>query len=1399
MSNGVEYEERESAFSNRLRSFAIKNLMHKDINGFLNSAFTIFEPKIKETLQEQFVLKVGACFLAKLVRKKEISDDKENENDRNTVENDEHLGENDEHLDENDKHLGEKDHNYYGKNTDTDENQTDKSENISGKLQDLEKKGCESDENDMEVAAYEELAAQNDETFENRDEESEICVDTNESQRKGSENSLETAKKRVNLIKTGGELEEFDDELDEIRVDSNADREPVAHNGELIENREGMPEICTDTDEERYDRDENIPEIPENPEDSDEKDANSSEIDVDMVESQKPVKNGIEPKQNDDQEEIDADKNIDDEEIAKLYIYCEYAMISADTNLIEWYTKNIIDTVKIRVEDFEIKGSGWTLHSIVELEVNTNRYDVLRGAAYMPLPKFLFKKKAIINVANSDEYCFKWAVLAARYPMGKSAQNVNKYRDLTHNLDFSGIDFPVRLNDIQKFENKNPSISINVYMFDEEKKLTYPVRLTKGVKKEHHINLLLLSDVTGETVDGDIIRTTHYCWIKSMSRLLSVQVSKANRKQYFCDRCIQHFTTEELLNRHIPNCIGRNNCRIVMPKKGENLIYFKKYQKKLTVPFIIYADIESILKAPMRNFCNSEKTKAYQEHETYSIGFFLKCHFDDSQSFYKSYRGPDCIEWFVRELHSIARNIAEIMKIIVPINMNEQEEEDFQMAQRCHICEKEINAAETKVRDHCHFTGKFRGAAHQNCNVNYKVSKIIPVVFHNLSGYDSHFIIREVSTQFDGDISIIPVNDQNYISFTKTVDDAIIPTANEKIYESRLKLKFIDSFRFMASSLDKLASYLPSNKKVVLKSQFQGLEKEKFALLERKGVFPYDYVDSWEKLNENELPTKEQFNSKLSESGISESEYRFAQKIWNEFNIKTLGEYSDLYLKTDILLLADVFENFRETCMSIYKLDPAHYYTSPGYSWDAMLKFTNVQIELFTDIDMILFIEKGIRGGISQCSGRYSKANNKYMVDFDPQKPSSYLMYLDVNNLYGDAMMKSLPLNGFQWCDNFDVEHLKSIDNDSPTGYILEVDLEYPEYLHDHHQDYPLCAETRTPPGRKQKKLLLTLFDKKNYVIHHTMLKFVLSQGLILKKIHRVLKFNQSKWLHPYINLNTEQRKRATNDFEKNLYKLMSNAVYGKTMENLRNRVDVKLKTKWHGRYGAAQLIAQPNFKKRKIFDENLVAIEMLKTEILMEKPIVIGMAVLDISKVVMCDFHYNYMKPKYGENVQVLYTDTDSFIYKVFCEDFYADMKSDIMRYDTSDYPENNVYMMPRLNNKIPGLMKDECGGKCMTEFVGLRSKMYSVRVNHHDAIKKAKGIKKYTLDKKICFDDYKRCIEDNCTILRSQNTIRSLNHNVFSVKQTKIALSPFDDKRKILANGIDTLPHGHFSLINQ
>ena len=277
-----------------------------------------------------------------------------------------------------------------------------------------------------------------------------------------------------------------------------------------------------------------------------------------------------------------------------------------------------------------------------------------------------------------------------------------------------------------------------------------------------------------------------------------------------------------------------------------------------------------------------------------------------------------------------------------------------------------------------------------------------------------------------------------------------------------------------------------------------------------------------------------------------------------------MGEYYDLYVSTDVLLLADVFENFRKVCQEKYGLDPAHYYSAPGLSWDAVLKKTGVELELLTDLDMHLFIERGMRGGISMVGKRYAKANNPLVEGYYTDEPTNYITYLDANNLYGWAMSMHLPKSGFHWKRVMPTEEqIMKTKWNAKKGWTLEVDLEYPEYLQDAHNGYSLAPEKRaTEPWKmseyqlrlmadlglepqKTEKLVLTLEDKNNYVVHYKNLQFYLSQGMRLKTVHRVTEFDQEPWMEPYIRMNTEFRKQAKSDFETDFYKLMNNSVFG--------------------------------------------------------------------------------------------------------------------------------------------------------------------------------------------------------------------------------------------------------------
>ena len=712
----------------------------------------------------------------------------------------------------------------------------------------------------------------------------------------------------------------------------------------------------------------------------------------------------------------------------------------------------------------------------------------------------------------------------------------------------------------------------------------------------------------------------------------------------------------------------------------------------------------------------------------------------------------------------------------------------YKYADKCWLCDKGFtDEKDWKVRDHCHYTGKYRGAAHNSCNIQFRRPKFTPVIFHNLAGYDAHLFIKNLGVS-EGNIDCIPNNEEKYISFTKHVEvDRFTSKGEEKETIVKRELRFIDSFKFMNYSLDTLVNNL-DEKDFVNTSKFYS--KEQMKLLKRKGVYPYEWLDSIDKLNETQLPSKEAFYSKMSGKGISDADYEHAKLVWKTFDMKTMRDYHNLYNQSDVLLLADVFENFRKVCKENYNLDPCWYYTAPGLAWDACLKLTKIRLELLTDPDMLLFFEQGIRGGISMISTRHGKANNKYMNEkFDSSKLLKYIVYLDANNLYGYAMCKKLPTHGFTWMTEEELENWRTLG-----GCVLEVDLEYPEGLHDLHNEYPLAPERLTI--NKVEKLIPNLNNKKKYIIHYENLKLYESLGLKITHIHRGIKFEESDWMKPYIDLNTELRAKAKNEFEKDFFKLLNNSVFGKTMENIRSRVNVTLV---NSREKAKKLTAKPNFKKCTIFSQSLCAIHMGKTQIYFNKPVYLGMCILDLSKTLMYDFHYNYIKSKYNDKAKLLFTDTDSLAYEIQTEDFYRDISPDVQAmFDTSNFNSKGhpSGIAVGKNKKVVGMFKDEVGGKIIEEFVGLRAKLYSYKMfESKKEAKKCKGVKQKVVEKTITFDDYKRCLFSGERQYRQMMTFRSRKHEIFTEEINKVALSADDDKRIILPDKVNTLAYGHYA----
>ena len=1045
------------------------------------------------------------------------------------------------------------------------------------------------------------------------------------------------------------------------------------------------------------------------------------------------------------------------------------------------------------------EGSGWTIQLIENHYINIVNYNPLKGSSYIKLPQELRNSaKGLINMKNKDNECFRWCHIRHLNPQDKDPQRIKKTdKQYIEKLDYSSIEFPVTVKQINKIEKQN-NICINLFGYEE--KQPFPIYISKE-KYQDHMELLLITE--GEN--------KHYVLIKEFNKFMFRQ-NKHEHKKHFCMYCLQCFSREDVLTKHINNCISINGKQAInMPEKGDK-VYFKNHHKQLPVPFVIYADFEAITEKIHGCQPNNEKsyTEAYQKHTDCGYGYKVVCCYDDKYSKpVQIHRDENAVHKFMENMLEEVNWCKSKMKkhFNKPLKMTMENEIDFKKAIKCHICDQQYTDKDIRVRDHCHITGEFRGSAHQDCNLKLRIKPDnikIPVIFHNLRGYDSHFIMQQIGKiakkhayknkrgeECHMNINCIPNNMEKYLAFM---------LGNH--------LVFLDSLQFMNSSLDNLIKNLPDEAFKYTKQEFK---KEQFNLMKQKGIYPYDHMDSFDRFNETKLPVQQDFYSILNNEHISDEQYKHAQNVWDTFNLKTMGDYHDLYLKSDILLLADVFEIFRKTCLQYYKLDPCHYFTSPGLSWDAMLKMTDIKLELMVDIDMFQFIEKGMRGGISYIANRYGKANNKYMKNYDEKTPSKYIMYLDATNLYGWAMSQYLPTGNFKWLSQNQIEktNLGKYTENSKKGLILEVDLEYPQELHDLHNDYPLgpekikvakdmlsdyckkIADKFNISSGLVHKLIPTLNDKEKYILHYRNLQSYLSLGLKLKKIHRVLEFNQSPWLKQYIDFNTQKRTHAKNSFEKDFFKLMNNSVWENNGEYSKE-IDVRLVT---SKEKLLKLASKPTYVSSKIFNENLVAVHKIKETLTMNRPAYIGMCILDLSKTLMYDFHYNYIKHKYGNKAKLLFTDTDSLTYEIETNDAYNDFFKDKSKFDNSDYPENSPYFN-KINTKIIGKFKDEAAGVPVVEFIGLRSKMYSYLKDNDECGKTAKGIKKNIITKNIKHEDYKEVLFNNKQMHYIIKTIRSNIHQLGSFELNKISLSCFDDKRFIHQNGITSYAYGHYKI---
>ena len=1103
-------------------------------------------------------------------------------------------------------------------------------------------------------------------------------------------------------------------------------------------------------------------------------------------------------------------------------------------SLIESDIDDVVANLLSKVEAFIRNGSNWVVDDVLYFDLRITKFHSapnVRGHGAFPLPQRLAQKHAVVNVDNLGAAdCFKYAILSVLHyddvPIHR--QRKAKYQPWENELHLDGITWPMTAIQLDRFHRQNPTLMVNILQWVDDnvdnsvQSLCQPRGSLIGKRL---VNVLVVDPPSGHG-------HSHFVGVIFLDRLLNKHANETSHRTraFHCERCLQPFRSKDSLEAHRPGCYEDRRETLLPPK---TLVHrFDNWGRTQAPPYILYADIECIL-VP-----GDVATGHLQRHEPVAFGCLLvpnpniPASAQPLQLGYKVWCGPNCMDEAMAGLAEIVKAVDRWNQTYVdqPIRMTQQDWVQFRSATVCYACGRAFGeGAASKVKDHCHLNGRFRGAACSDCNGKLKMKKkFLPIVFHNLRNYDMHVLCATALGKMkDWNLTVIPQTTERYLSLTAQIPSGFTQKTKRQRFFS---LRFIDSYQFLQSSLANLVSNLSLGKLKLCSSL--GWPQD---LIQAKGVFPYSWLNSIERLDANALPEIEACFDPFSDSNVSGEDYARAQSAWDALQCTTMRDYTLAYLRLDVHQLADVFEEFRSVAMKDDGLDPAHYLTAPGLSWDAAFLSTGAEVDLISDPTMFQFFESGIRGGMVFVNQHRIVANTPRVPEmFNPEEAFCDLLYVDANNLYGQALSMPLPQKEFRWMEQAELDHFDvlSYNVDGPEGCVLEVDMDYPPEVQDRTCDLPLAPERMTTHTsmltphmqaqwrhlqelrghklenayRGTQKLMLTHFSKEKYVVHIRVLQLYVQLGLHITKIHRGVVFKQAPFFKSYIDGNSAKRQAAANDFEKDYYKLKNNSLFGKTMENIRNRMDFRL---CQTEQRLTMYSSRPSFAGSIIFNENLVGVHVQKETIEMCKPLYIGQAVLDISKWVM--YHLRYcrlpqIEAECGVRFRAVGGDTDSFFLAVEAE---AGLHSrDMVQQavlpamvshsllDTSNYPHDHLLFSNRFKARL-GCIKDESGGEAFREWIFLRPKCYSLLTVGGDAKKRAKGVRRNVVERQITHADYRHAWENEVELYANQRRIASELHQLYTLQYRKRTLSYFEDKRAWISVN-KSLPYGNHSLPN-
>ena len=1012
----------------------------------------------------------------------------------------------------------------------------------------------------------------------------------------------------------------------------------------------------------------------------------------------------------------------------------------ADRTGIHKIVNDNFSEIVVRCDQFLTAGSGWSLDQVLDVRVEIGRLHISGGCCEKLIKMKIkpHKIKYLTDASTLKSECFFSSVSVAMLheqmvSLTKEQRGVVAREYTKQNLNTSGLKTPLDLKLVKKFERKNKHLKRGINVYTMYKQKVIPVYKSKFSKEnKDFINILLV-----ERTDG----LFHYVYINNFNAFCQT----SNNRSVHCFRCLNSFTTVEALNNHEDLCSNEKSMRTEVPSPGSQ-VKFKAFDKQVLQGIIGACDFEASLIPVTRDEnairyncgncrvygdvkdCTHNTTDIHKQvPTTYSIMLMdrnKKIIFEKTES-----EEGDVLENFFETVQYIEDKFFPLLQQFkVKKDYTQKEEEDFREARVCYLCKYPFQENVKKfirVRDHCHFSNEYLGAAHHSCNWKRTNVRYIPVFIHNFRNYDVQFLLQGMKYYTKRNVGGLPYNMEKF----RTLHIG--------------RINFVDSIAMLPTSLQELVKNLrDSNHPFPLIDQlppFQQYSEHKNLLLE-KGVYPYEWASSVNKLLETtSFPPHSAFYSVLSQQNISTRDYEHGLNVFSKFEHEDMLDYCHLYCRLDTVLLLEVVTAFRTMVMTEFGLDSTMYISTPQLAFDCMLRTLKKPIDLMTDSEMIMMCEQNVRGGVCFVNERHVKLDDYTKGDTE-SKIQDHLFYIDANNLYSVAQSSPMPEGDYGWCSENDLKILfkdiLSIPVDNEIGFILEVDLEYPTDLHESHSSMPLMPEKdtfqyqdlspfsqeslRVLQGNKAaieykaEKLVTNVKNKTNYVLHYRNLQTYMNAGIKLKKIRRAIKFTQSRYLKPYIESCTSKRQNAKTKFEKMLFKLFMNSVYGKFLQDNRKHFEVKICTK---ESTFTKYFSSTQYKGHKILSGETTAVYLSKKVVKLDRLYATGFSILEISKNHMYNSWYNFIQPALGAaNVSVVLTDTDSLLIHVknYSRDEVLDILTPCM--DFSNYPPNHK-RYNEINKAVPGYFKDENVGNYMTEVIGLKAKCYATKVQEANA----------------------------------------------------------------------------------